>query len=95
MTRLGPNISRARDVRQLFVGRAGHCTHTAAEELTALRVLEDRISTGRWPSTDPRALNREAAGHGESFHSLYDWTVDHTGPSAPAFVKCTPGQFLR
>lgn len=83
-----------RDVRQLFVNRAGHCMHTAAEELTALRVLEHRISFGRWPAADLNAL----AGHyGPEMRVLQDWTT--TPPRAetvaPGFVTHHPGRFPR
>ncbi len=83
-----------RDVRQLFVNRAGHCMHTAAEELVALSVLEDRISSGRWPVRD---LNAAAAQHGPEMRVLQDWTT--TPPReetvAPGFVTHHPGRFPR
>ncbi len=88
---------RGRDVRRLFVDRAGHCMHTAAEELTALRVLEDRISSGHWPSTAPSALNASAGLHGPEMRVLQDWTT--TPPReetvAPGFVTHHPGRFPR
>lgn len=86
---------RARDSRQLFVSRGGHCMHTAAEELTALDVLETRISTGRWPVTDPGVLNRAAGAYRAETHVLHDWTVDRTEASSPAFTSFAPGEFLR
>jgi hypothetical protein len=82
-------------LRQLFVNRGGHCMHTAAEELTALAVLERRIRTGRWPATDPIELNRDAGSFDAALHVLYDWTVDRAGASPPAFVAYSPGPFLR
>ncbi|MGW6929612.1 hypothetical protein ACWGE0_06045 [Lentzea sp. NPDC054927] len=85
---------RGRDVRQLFVNRAGHCMHTAAEELVALRVLEDRISSGRWPASD---LNALAGQYGPEMRVLQDWTT--TPPReetvAPGFVTHHPGRFPR
>jgi len=85
---------RGRDVRQLFVNRAGHCMHTAAEELVALRVLEDRISVGRWPVAD---LNALAGRYGPEMRVLQDWTT--TPPReetvAPGFVTHHPGRFPR
>ncbi|SDM48249.1 hypothetical protein SAMN04488074_12251 [Lentzea albidocapillata subsp. violacea] len=85
---------RGRDVRQLFVNRAGHCMHTAAEELVALRVLEDRISTGRWQHADVNAL---AGQYGPEMRVLQDWTT--TPPReetvAPGFVTHHPGRFPR
>jgi hypothetical protein len=82
-------------LRQLFVDRGGHCMHTAAEELTALAVLDGRIRTGRWATTDPGVLNRDAASFAPALHVLYDWTVDRAGTSPPSFVTHSPGPFLR
>jgi hypothetical protein len=48
-------------LRQAFVHRGGHCTFTTGEMLAALRALERRIATGRWPDTGPAALNRLAS----------------------------------
>ncbi len=88
---------RGRDVRQLFVDRAGHCMHTAAEELVALRVLEDRISFGRWPVVAPSVLNDSAGHYGPEMRVLQDWTT--TPPReetvAPGFVTHHPGRFPR
>jgi hypothetical protein len=48
-------------LRQAYVHRGGHCTFTTGEMLAALRALERRIATGRWPDTGPAALNRLAS----------------------------------
>jgi hypothetical protein len=48
-------------LRQAYVHRGGHCTFTTGEMLAALRTLERRIATGRWPDTGPAALNRLAS----------------------------------
>lgn len=86
-----------RDVRQLFVNRAGHCMHTAAEELVALRVLEDRISFGKWPTTTPGALNDKAGHYGPEMRVLQDWTTTppRTETVTPGFVTHDPGPFPR
>ncbi|WP_090064968.1 hypothetical protein [Lentzea flaviverrucosa] len=85
---------RGRDVRQLPVNRAGHCKHTAAEELVALRVLEDRISTGRRQHADVHDM---AGQHGPEMRVLQDRTT--TPPReetvAPGFVTHHPGRFPR
>lgn len=93
----GRYATRARDVRQLFVNRAGHCMHTAAEELVALRVLEDRISSGRWPSVAPSALNVSAGQYGPEMRVLQDWTTTppRTETVTPGFVTHHPGRFPR
>ncbi|WP_261164319.1 hypothetical protein [Microbacterium sp. Marseille-Q6965] len=46
-------------LRQLVVSADGHCTFTPGEEAVAIRVLLDRIETGRWSATSPAALERE------------------------------------
>ncbi|WP_031485468.1 alpha/beta hydrolase family protein [Streptomyces bicolor] len=48
-------------LRQAYVGNAGHCTFNPAENLAALGTLEDRLTTGTWPGTDPESLNSRAA----------------------------------
>jgi pimeloyl-ACP methyl ester carboxylesterase len=52
---------RARLLRQAYVHRGGHCTFSTGEMLAALRALERRIATGRWPDLSPDALNRAAS----------------------------------
>lgn len=92
---LNTHFGRTDQVRQLFVNRGGHCMHTAAEELTALAVLENRVRTGGWASTDPAVLNRDAATLDPALRVLYDWTVDQAGTAPPSFVTYSPGPFLR
>ncbi|MFI6095508.1 hypothetical protein ACIA8G_08150 [Lentzea sp. NPDC051213] len=88
---------RGRDVRQLFVNRAGHCMHTAAEELVALRVLEDRISFGTWPVVAPAVLNAATGHYPAEMRVLQDWTT--TPPReetvAPGFVTHEAGPLPR
>ena len=35
-------------LQQLYIGRAGHCTFTSAEIITALNQLMYRLDTGQW-----------------------------------------------
>ncbi|MEV4351715.1 hypothetical protein AB0J83_45230 [Actinoplanes sp. NPDC049596] len=58
-------------MRQAFVHRAGHCTFTTGEMLAALRSLERRVATGRWPDTSPRALNTLATSVDTPVHVNY------------------------
>jgi hypothetical protein len=68
----------------VFVHRAGHCTFTPAETITAFKTLVHRIDTGHWGSIDPSALNVQATGLGPAFNV------------APAgFLTFHPAQFLR
>ena len=82
-------------LRQLYVDRGGHCTHTAAEELTALGVLVDRVDSGRWPSTSPDRLNAAAGRHGPELRFLFDWTVGESGTAEPGFVRHHPAPLPR
>ena len=67
--------------RQAFVDRDGHCAFTSAELVAGIKVLEERVETGRWPaaSVNPHKLNRLAS-------SL------NLGDSA--FVHFHPGEFI-
>ncbi|MFI6037251.1 alpha/beta hydrolase family protein [Streptomyces sp. NPDC051315] len=61
-------------LRQAYVDHAGHCTFSPAEQLAALHTLEDRLTTGGWHRTDPRALNSRAAAADPTSPARY---VDH------------------
>ncbi|MFF4658937.1 hypothetical protein [Streptomyces sp. NPDC001381] len=68
-------------LRQAYVDNAGHCALSTAERLGALNTLEDHITTGRWPETDPTSLNSRAT------------TAD---PSTPArYIAYRPGPYPR
>jgi hypothetical protein len=84
-------------VRQLWVERGQHCSTSAADEVVALQALEERIDTGRWPSTSPRRLNAEVATFAAEFQVVTDlstWPVEE-GEVPPAFVRYTPPRTLR
>lgn len=72
-------------LRQVFVHRAGHCTFTPAETLTAFQTLIHRLDTGTWDSsTDPGLMNQEATALGSTFNI-----------APPAFLNFEPTPFLR
>ena len=72
-------------LRQVFVHRAGHCTFTPAETVTAFQTLISRLDTGMWGgSTRPDLMNAEAAALGSTFNV-----------AAPAFLPFEPAPFLR
>jgi pimeloyl-ACP methyl ester carboxylesterase len=71
-------------LRQVFVHRAGHCTFTPAETVTAVQALENRLSTGRWNVPSPAAMNAQAAALGSQFN-----------PAEPAFISYSPARYLR
>ena len=70
-------------LREAFVHRAGHCTFTPAETISALQALVDRIDTGKW-RTDPDALNAAAAALGPALNT-----------ASPSFLDFDPTPFLR
>ena len=72
-----------RFLRRTFVHRAGHCTFTPAETVTALLNLIQRLDTGKWPNLGPDALNVEATGLGP------------LNVAPPSFIEFAPAQFLR
>lgn len=72
-------------LRQVFVHRAGHCTFTPAETVTAFQTLLHRINTGTWgDSTAPDTMNQEALALGSNLNI-----------APPAFIPFTPSVFLR
>jgi len=72
-------------LRQVFVHRAGHCTFTPGETISAFQTLVHRIDTGRWEdSTNPAAMNAGAADLGSSFNI-----------ATPSFLNFQPSMFLR
>ena len=79
-------------LRQVFVHRAGHCTFTPAETISAFKVLIHRLDTGRWGnSTSPSAMNGFAAGLGSAFNLLLPSLI----PASPSFIDFSPRKFLR
>ena len=66
-------------LRQLYVGRAGHCDFAPGELVASVQALDHRVTTGRWGDLSPRALNARANGPGHP----------------PAFVSFQPAAFLR
>ena len=80
-------------LRRTFVDRAGHCTFTPAETITAARTLINRLDSGKWNDVDASDLNNAAAALGPGFNIF--------GTSAgivavpPAFFKFNPSRYLR
>lgn len=68
-------------LRQTYVQSAGHCAFSPAEQQAALRVMVERLDTGRWPATDPRAMNAR--------------TEELGAEQPPRYVHCTPPRFNR
>jgi pimeloyl-ACP methyl ester carboxylesterase len=70
-------------LRQVYVHRAGHCTFTPAETISAFQTLVHRIDTGHWGSTAPTAMNAQAAALGA------------LNSAPPSFLNFHPDRFLR
>ena len=78
-------------LRTTFVHRAGHCTFTPAETVTAFKTLVHRLNTGSWgATTQPSAMNSAAAALGPGFNTFGGGTT--VGPS---FIEFKPSVFLR
>jgi len=82
-------------LRQLFVTRGAHCSTSAAEEITMLTALFQRIETGRWPDTRPGRLNAAANSLGASYHNVLDLVTGVDSPEPPSFTRFDPPAFLR
>jgi pimeloyl-ACP methyl ester carboxylesterase len=65
--------------RQAFVDRDGHCAFTSAELIAGIKVLEERVNGGHWPTATPHSLNHLASSldFGES-----------------AFIHFKPAEFI-
>jgi len=72
-----------RFLRRTFVHRAGHCTFTPAETVTALQNLIERLDGGIWTALDPDGLNAEAVALGP------------LNVVPPAFIQFAPANYLR
>ena len=70
-------------LRQAYVHRAGHCTFTPAETISAFQTLVRRIDTGKWAGIDAATFNAQALALGA------------LNSAPPSFINFKPGQFLR
>ena len=95
---LAEQIRRSGDpgrLRQLYVERGQHCAFSAAEEITELRTLFERIDTGRWPDTSPQRLSQTASELGDGYRQVFDIGTFTDAAMPPAFTSFTPPRFLR
>ena len=77
------SAGKSRLLRQSYVERAGHCTFTPAETISAFKTLVKRVDTGRWQGTDAASLNTAAAALGT------------LNVAPPSFIRFHPAPFLR
>jgi pimeloyl-ACP methyl ester carboxylesterase len=81
-------------LRQVFVHRAGHCSFSPAETITAFKTLVHRLDTGSWEdSTDPVSMNSQATGFGAAYNVIF--ANGQVIPAAASFINFQPAQFLR
>lgn len=89
-------VDRAHDgklLQQIFVHRAGHCSFTPAETVTAFQALVQRLDTNKWKNLDAGHLDVAAAALGPSFNIFASGGAVVAMP--PAFIRFDPPQFLR
>ena len=72
-------------LRRTFIHRAGHCSFTPAETLTALQTLIQRMDSGKWPSVDAGTMNTDASSLGPTLNL----------GTSPGFIDFEPAPFLR
>ena len=63
-----------RELAQLWIEGAGHCTFSPAEMFAALKTLEQRIDSGRWsvaPKDVARAAKRGDRRRRHALHALH------------------------
>jgi pimeloyl-ACP methyl ester carboxylesterase len=80
-------------LRETFIHRAGHCTFTPAETITAFNSLVHRLDTGKWTRLDPADLNAAAAQLGLSLNVLF--AQGAVVPTPPAYLQFKPSAFPR
>jgi pimeloyl-ACP methyl ester carboxylesterase len=80
-------------LRQLYVNRAGHCSFTGGETITAFKALIGRLDTGKWddPELAPARLNERSKALGDRLNVL----PVGDRPMAPEFAAYQPAAFLR
>ena len=76
-------------LRQVYVHRAGHCTFTPAETITAFQALVQRIDRGDWGSLAPNRLNQQASALGPEYNVLSGQ------PAGPDYLRYNAPEFLR
>jgi hypothetical protein len=54
-------------LRQTYVFAPGRCNFTTDEVVASIKTMDQRLSTGTWPSTSPQAMNQRAADNGTDF----------------------------
>jgi pimeloyl-ACP methyl ester carboxylesterase len=84
-----------RQLRQVYLGRSGHGAFSAAEEITGMCSLLQRVETGRWPSTQPSQLNAAAISFPEPYLKVFDFATFRDVPVPPAFTHHRPGLLPR
>lgn len=83
------------DVRNLYVDRGAHVSTSSAEEILAIKVLERRIATGRWPALHHSALNWRAGAMDPQLFAVFDLVNFEWISMPPAFTRFLPARTPR
>jgi pimeloyl-ACP methyl ester carboxylesterase len=82
-------------LRQLWVERGGHCSFSAAEEVTAVEALATKLSAGRWPALSPSRLDAVVNRFDPPLRTVLDFGTGTTAVMPAAFTTYTPPAPLR
>ena len=90
-------------LRETFVDRAGHCSFTPAETITAVESLLTRLDSGTWGPLDATTMNVAAFALGPGSNIVIlppapgslPGTPPMIVPTPPAYFDFAPGPFLR
>jgi pimeloyl-ACP methyl ester carboxylesterase len=82
-------------LRQLWIERGGHCSFSAAEEVTALRALLTRMDTGRWPDLRPDRLDATVNRFEPRFREVLDLGSGQSAVLPSAFIRYHPPVTMR
>lgn len=63
-------------LRQTYVSAPGHCNFTTDEVVASIQTMDQRLSTGIWPSTSPEAMNKRAADTGTDSSHFVEFQPD-------------------
>jgi hypothetical protein len=88
-------VKNPANLRQYAIDRAGHCSLTASEEITAFQTLLQRMDTGRWPADDPSTLNTRARALGPDKQLVRNPLTGTEEPVLTAFVQHEAGPYPR
>src|SRR2546430_2389360 len=81
-------------LRETFVDRAGHCTFTPSETITAVQSLLTRLDTGTWGPLDATTMNAAAFARGPGSNIVILPPPPGSLPGTPPIILPTPPAYL-